>query len=173
MSHAQIETSAYEDRPPFGTIDNNGNNTPPRSPRQTLTTPPLPLRSHPSHHEEEANDDITYEEFMRFEQDDVAQLLMHKLLEHNRDQYFQYMTSRGYKLPPNYDVWKIVQERVPTKLEVLREELQQINQCLSQLAIAKEPPKVSFVEGICALPFDRSIYMVPFSRDVEVPKYYK
>ena len=49
---------------------------------------------------------------------------MHKLLEHNGDQYFQYMTSRGYKLHPGYDVWKIVQERVQTELEVLREELQ-------------------------------------------------
>ena len=61
---------------------------------------------------------------MRFEQDDVAQHLMLKLLEHNGDQYFQYLTSRRYKLPLDYDVQKIVQESVPTKLEVLREELQ-------------------------------------------------
>ena len=33
MSHAQPKTSTYEDRPPFGTSGNNGNNTPPRSRR--------------------------------------------------------------------------------------------------------------------------------------------
>ena len=48
--------------------------------------------------------------------------MMHKILEHNGDQYFQYMTSRGYKLPPGYDVRQIVQQRVPTELEVLQEE---------------------------------------------------
>ena len=47
------------------------------------------------------------------------------------------------------------------------------NQHLTQLAIKKEPPKVSFVESICALPFDRSLYMVPFPRDIKVPKYDK
>ena len=81
------------------------------------------------------------------------------------------MTSTGYKLPPSYDVRQIFQERVLTEFEILREELKQTNQCLSQLAIAKEPPKVSFLDSICALPFDRSLYMVPFPRDIEVPKY--
>ena len=61
---------------------------------------------------------------MRFEQDDVAQRMMHKILEHNGDQYFQYMTSRGYKLPRSYDVQQIVQERVPIEFEILRNELQ-------------------------------------------------
>ena len=32
---------------------------------------------------------------------------------------------------------------------------------------------MSFVESICALPFDRSLYMVPFPQDIEVPKYEK
>ena len=98
---------------------------------------------------------------------------MHVLLEHNGDRYFQDMTSRGFWLPPSYDVHKIIQERVPTKFEILRDELQQTNQHLTQLTIEKEPPKVSFVESICALPFDRSLYMVPFPRDIEVPKYNK
>ena len=124
MSHDQPETSAYEDRPPFGTSVNNGNNTPLRSPRQTLIAPPSLPRCPPSHHEEEANDDITSEELMRFKQDDVSHHLMLKILECNGDQYFQYMTSKGYKPPPSYDVQQIVQERVPTKLEILREELQ-------------------------------------------------
>ena len=37
----------------------------------------------------------------------------------------------------------------------------------------KEPPKVSFIKSICALPFDRILYMVSFPRDIEVPKYDK
>ena len=41
------------------------------------------------------------------------------------------------------------------------------------LSIEKEPPKVSFVESIYALPFGRSLYMVSFLRDIEVPKYDK
>ena len=110
---------------------------------------------------------------MRFEQDGEAQCLMHIFLECNGDKYFQLMTSRGFRLPPSYDVHKMVQERVPTKFEILRDELQGTNQHLTQLAIEKEPPKVSFVEAICALPFDRSLYIVPFPRDIEVPKYDK
>ena len=30
---------------------------------------------------------------------------------------------------------------------------------------------MSFVDSICALPYDRSLYMVLFPRDIEVPKY--
>ena len=41
------------------------------------------------------------------------------------------------------------------------------------MALAKETPKMSFVESLCALLFDRSLYMVPFPRDKEVPKYDK
>lgn len=37
----------------------------------------------------------------------------------------------------------------------------------------KEKPKTSFIETICAFPFDRSLYMVPFPWDIEVPKYEK
>ena len=48
-----------------------------------------------------------------------------------------------------------------------------MNQCVAQLEIEREPPKVSFVDSICALPFDRSLYMVPFPMDIEVPKYDK
>ena len=36
-----------------------------------------------------------------------------------------------------------------------------------------DPPKTAFVNSLCALPFDRSLYMVPFPRDIEVPKYDK
>ena len=62
MSHDQLETSCYENRPPFGTSGNCGNNTQPRSSRQILVEPPSPLICPPSYHEEEANDDITSEE---------------------------------------------------------------------------------------------------------------
>ena len=109
VSHAQPKTNAYEDRPPFGTSGNNGNNMPPWSPRQNLVAPPSPPRHPPSHHEEEANDDISSEELVRFEQDDVAQRMMLKLLECNGDQYFQYMTSRVYSVPLGYDIHQIVQ----------------------------------------------------------------
>ena len=61
---------------------------------------------------------------MRFEQDEEAQHLMHAPLEHNGDRYFQYMTSRGFSLLPSYDVHQIIQEREPTKFEILRVELQ-------------------------------------------------
>ena len=104
MFHAQPKTSAYEDKPPFGTTSHNSNNMRPRSPRQTLIAPPSSPRHPPSHFEEEANDEITNEELMRFEQDEVTQRMMQKLLERSGDQYYQYMTSRGYKLPPSYDV---------------------------------------------------------------------
>ena len=39
--------------------------------------------------------------------------------------------------------------------------------------IAKKPPKVPFVDSICALPFETSLCMVPFSRAINVPKYNK
>lgn len=37
----------------------------------------------------------------------------------------------------------------------------------------KVKPKTSFVETICALPFDKSLYMMFFPRDIDVPKYDK
>ena len=55
------------------------------------------------YHEDEANDDIATEDLMRFKQYYVAQFLMHKILECNQDQYFQYMASRGYKIPLGCD----------------------------------------------------------------------
>ena len=36
-----------------------------------------------------------------------------------------------------------------------------------------EQLETSFVESICALPFDRSLYIVSFHRDVDIPKYDK
>ena len=119
MSHNQPETSGYEHRP--FTSGNHGNNTPPRSPRQKISPPPSPPRCPPSHHEAEANEEISSEALMRFEQDEEAQCLMHVLLECNGDRYFQCMTSR---VPLGYDVHQIVQERVPNKFEILRYELQ-------------------------------------------------
>ena len=99
--------------------------------------------------------------------------MMHVLLECHGDRYFQYMTSRGFKLPLGYDVHQNIQEREPTKFEMLKNEVQQTNQCINRLAIEKEPPKVSFIEFICALPLNRILYMVPFLWDIKVPKYDK
>ena len=108
MSHNQPETIGYDYRPPFGGNNNHGNNMSPRSPRKTITTPSSPPRCPPSHHEVEANEEISSEALMIFEQDEEAQHLMHALLECNGDQYFQYMTSRGFRLPPSYDVHQII-----------------------------------------------------------------
>ena len=110
---------------------------------------------------------------MHFEQDEEAQCMMHILLECNADQYFQYMTSRGFRLPPNYDIHQLIQEREPTEVENLRNALQATQKDVQKLRLELEPPKTSFVESICALHFDRSLYMVPFPQDIEVPKYYK
>ena len=51
--------------------------------------------------------------------------------------------------------------------------MQELRKQLVQSQTSKEPPKNSFVESICALPFDRSLYMPPFPKDIEVPKYEK
>ena len=51
--------------------------------------------------------------------------------------------------------------------------MQTTQQGLQELGLMMDPPKTSFVESICALPFDRSLYMVPFPWDIEVPKYEK
>ena len=76
------------------------------------------------------------------------------------------MMSRGFRLPPDYDVHQLVQRREPTEVEHLKKELQ-------ELRLKVDPPKTSFVDSLCALPVDRSLYMVPFPRDIEVPKYDK
>ena len=60
--------------------------------------PPSPPRCPPPNHEVEDNVEISSEALMTFEQDEEAQWLMHALLEHNGDRYFQYMTSRGFRL---------------------------------------------------------------------------
>ena len=76
------------------------------------------------------------------------------------------MMSRGFRLPLDYDVHQLVQRREPNEVECLKKELQ-------ELRLKVDPPKTSFVDSLCALPFDRSLYMVPFPRDIEVPKYDK
>ena len=141
---------------------------PPRSPRQSS-----PQRRPPSHHEEEGNDEIYPKALMHFEQDEKAQCMMRILLEHNGYQYFQYMTSRGFRLPPDYDIHQLIQEREPIEVENLRNFLQATQQDIQKLRLEIEPPKTSFVESICALPFDISLYMIPFPWDIEVPKYEK
>ena len=83
------------------------------------------------------------------------------------------MAERGWKLPRDFDVECIILKREPTEVEILREEIQELRKQFTQLQASKEPPKTSFVDSICALPFDRSLYMQPFPKDIEVPKYDK
>ena len=66
-----------------------------------------------------------------------------------------------------------MQRREPTEVEHLEKTIHTNQQGLQELRLMIEPPKTSFVESICALPFDRSLYMVPFPQDIEVPKYEK
>lgn len=54
---------------PFDNIPlsgNDGNNTPPRTPRVKVGACPSPPRNSQSHHESETNDEITSEDLMRF-----------------------------------------------------------------------------------------------------------
>ena len=51
--------------------------------------------------------------------------------------------------------------------------MQKLRKQLVQLQTSKELPKTSFVESICALPFDSTSYMPSFPKDIEVPKYDK
>ena len=76
-------------------------------------------------------------------------------------------------MPPDYDVHQLILEREPTKVKRLRNALQATQQDVQKLRLEIDPPKTSFVESICALPFDRSLYMIPFPWDIEVPKYEK
>ena len=72
------------------------------------------------------------------------------------------MTSRGFRLPPDYDIHQLIQRREPTEVEHLERTIHTTQQDLQELRLKLEPPKTSFVESICALPFDRILYMVPF-----------
>ena len=69
------------------------------------------------------------------------------------------MTERGWKLPKDFDVERIIPRREPTEAEILRDEIQELRKQFTQLQASKEPPKTSFVDSICALPFDRSLYI--------------
>lgn len=51
--------------------------------------------------------------------------------------------------------------------------MKELRKQLAQLQASKEQPKDSFYESICALPLDRSVYMLSFCRDIEVSKYEK
>ena len=82
---------------------------------------------------------------------------MLKALEQNGDQYFLYMTSRGWNLPHDYNFWRITHKREPIEAEILRKEMIELKNQLPQWKVAKEKQKTYFVESICALPFDRSL----------------
>ena len=77
------------------------------------------------------------------------------------------------KTPRDFDVERIIPKREPTEAEILKEKIQELRKQFAQLQASKEPPKTSFVDSICALPFDKSLYMQPFPKDIEVPKYDK
>ena len=83
------------------------------------------------------------------------------------------MATRGWKLPQGFDVERIINKGEPTEAEILREEIQELRKQFMQFQTSKEQPKTSFIDSICTLPFDRSLYMQPFPRDIEVPKYDK
>lgn len=68
---------------------------------------------------------------------------------------------------------RIITKREPTEAEILREEMQELRNQREQIKVSKEQPKTSFVDLICSLPFDRSLCMLPFPKDIEVPKYDK
>ena len=129
--------------------------TPPRTPRAIIGTCLSPPK--PSHHD--SDEEITSEDVIKFQQDGLAQKLMLRALEENGDQYFYYMAARGWKLPQGFDVEWIIHKWEPTKAEILREEVQELRKQFAQLQTSKEQPKNSFIDSICALPFDRSLYM--------------
>lgn len=56
---------------------------------------------------------------------------MLKALEQNRVQYFQCMTMKGWKLPQDFDVQRIIQKKEPTKDDILREEMQELKNQLA------------------------------------------
>ena len=103
MSHAQAKIGTHEDKPPLGTSGNNGNNMPLRYPIIVsigYASPP----KHSQYHHENENDKITSKDLMCFQQEELKQEIMLRVLEKNGNQYFQYLTSSGWKLPPNFDV---------------------------------------------------------------------
>ena len=65
---------------PFG--NNDGNHSPPRTPRATMGACPSPPKS--SHHD--TDEEITSEDVVRFQQDGFTQKLMLRALEENGDQ---------------------------------------------------------------------------------------
>ena len=109
---------------PFENIPLGGNddyNTPPRTPRFNAGAWLSPPRQSQSHHE--SDDEITSDDVIKFQQDELTKKLMLKALEKNGDQYFQYMATKGWKLPQDFDVKQIIQKLEPTKAEILREEM--------------------------------------------------
>ena len=64
---------------------------PPRTPRAAAGAYSSPPRQ--SHHE--SDEEVTSEDFVKFQQDSIAQKLILRALEENRDQYFQYMATKG------------------------------------------------------------------------------
>ena len=97
--------------------NNEGNNTPPKTPRAATGTCP-------SHHD--SDEDVTSEDVIEFQQYSFYQKWMLKALEENGDQYFRYMAKRGWKLRKDFDVERIIPKREPTKVKILREEIHEL-----------------------------------------------
>lgn len=78
------------------------------------------------------------------------------------------------KLQKKFDVDNLIQKEEPTPLDKIMKQMEEKNKQLSPLKIEKRKPKASFsIESICTLHFDKSLYMLPFPRDVKIPKYNK
>lgn len=113
MSYQHVETRThahdFENRHDHGSYNNpfdgnNGKKMPSRSPIIHIETCPSPPRPSQTHHESVADNKVTSEDVMRFQQDEILKKIMLKTLEQKIDQCFQHTTYRGWKLPHDYDV---------------------------------------------------------------------
>ena len=75
--------------------------------------------------------EVTSEDPIRFQKEKKLQRLMFKELEQSGDQYFSYKKNRGWSITCDFYVQKISQKREPTESELIKKEVQELQNQLA------------------------------------------
>ena len=100
--------------------------------------------------------------------------MMEVLIQEEKERYFLELALQGAKLLPHFNIVTIVTKEEEIKNNRLQKQIQSMQEELLQLMKDKEKPTKQFsLDNICPFPFDKGLFMAPFPKGVELPKYEK
>lgn len=98
--------------------------------------------------------------------------MMQHFLNEQRGAYFLQLVQQGAKLPQGFNVEDIIVPEVETPITAMMKQMHAMQVKLNQIEKEKVPKEFS-MEALCPFPFDKNLYMPPFLKKMDIPKYDK